>query len=410
MAHSTESVAGHAEAPPHVPKELVWHNSIESFARELDDPFLSVSRLHDDPRDIVFATLGRHPGWVPTRFKIIEEVFAKHEIFSSAYHSEMEELLGVQWRLNPIEIDPPAHRSYRQILQPHFQPTAINALTPRIHEICRELIASFEDRGHCEFVGEFASLLPAYMFLALMGMPRENVNELLAWEKAYLQGETRSERMLAARRILALQEAFIAERRAEPREDLTSAIVAAQIDGRPIRHDEYMGMCYVLYLAGLDTVMSSLGWIMRTLVCNAELQGHLRACPADIPAAIEELLRAHGITATRRMVAKDCLFHGVEMKQGDIILAPTYLAGRDPREFPDPHRIDLARKSRHLSFATGVHNCLGVHLARRELRIVVEEFLARFGNLRVPDGEFVTFHTTGVWGVDRLPLTWDGGI
>jgi cytochrome P450 len=103
----------------------------------------------------------------------------------------------------------------------------------------------------------------------------------------------------------------------------------------------------------------------------------------------------------------DLEFHGVPMKSGDRILLPTYLAGRDPAQFPNPDVVDPNRRPRHLTFATGIHFCIGAHLARREIRIVLEEILSRFRNIRIPEGETPTWQTDGVWSMTRLPLIWD---
>ena len=147
---------------------------------------------------------------------------------------------------------------------------------------------------------------------------------------------------------------------------------------------------------------------MRHLAGDALLQKRLRANPEDIPPAVDEFSRAFGVAAPGRTVANDFTFHGVSMRRGDTVLLPTYLASRDPRAFENPHVIDIDRRARNnLSFATGPHTCLGMHLARREIRIVLQELLARLQNIRMAAGESYEFHTGSVLGIDRLPLVWE---
>lgn len=394
--------------PDHVPPELYWDHDINQFAAELDDPFLAVSRLYDGP-DMIFARGASRgmPGWIPTRYALIEEVFMDADRFMSGDSNDAAELLGVAWRLNPLEIDPPAHRAYRQILQPWFQPSAINKLEPKVRQIAQDLIADFENDGGCEFISQFAELFPSYIFLELMGMPRSMLPRFLEWENAFMRAPTVAERVAAARAIKDYLESYIEERRGDPRDDLVTAILQAEIDGRPLDEGEIMGMCMVLYLGGLDTVMSSLGWYFRHLASHPELQERLRNNPDEIPGVVDDLLRAYGVTGTRRTATRDTEVGGVAIKQGDWVLVPTYLASRDPQQYADPHNVDPARKARHLTLAIGVHNCLGIHLAKREIKIVLEEWLSRFRNIRIPEGETATWHTEGVWGVSRMPLTWD---
>jgi len=154
-------------------------------------------------------------------------------------------------------------------------------------------------------------------------------------------------------------------------------------------------------------VMSSLGWYFRHLACDPALQARLHDNPQDIPAAAEEFLRAFGITATRRQVIADTELNGVLMRRGDNICLPTYMSSRDPRQFVDPHRIDIDRDAPHMTLATGAHNCVGQHLARREIRVVLEAFIGRFRNIRIPKGETASWTNRQVWAVTRLPLVWD---
>lgn len=399
--------ASEHKAPDHVPPELIWNHSIDAFNRELDDPFLAASRLHDGP-DIIWAQsaiLGR-PAWVLTRHALIQEAYFDPEHFSSDRQNLAA--LGVDWKLNPLEYDPPEHHTYRKILNPFFSPRAVSVLDECVKGVCGTLIAKFEHRGSCEFVSEFAEQFPSYIFLDLMGMPREKLQDFLSWERGMLHGPEPGDRLAAMQAVLHYFDDFIAEQRKDPQAELMKGIFSARLDdGRALNHGEIMGMCYLLYIGGLDTVYSSLGWILRHLASDGPLQERLRANPQEIGQAVEELLRTYPVATTHREVKKDITFHGVLMRAGDWVLFPTYLAARDPRAYENPHVVDIDRRARHLAFATGPHTCLGMHLARRELRTVIEAFVSRFGNIRIPEGESYTYHTGGVFGVDRLPLQWE---
>jgi len=394
--------------PDHVPPELVWDHSLDKFNMELDDPFLAGCRLHEGP-DIIWATEASHgqPGWVITRHDLIEEAFLDYEHFSSQRGSNVDAVMGSAMRMLPTEVDPPEHRFYRRILTPYFTPSAISALDDKVRETCDGLIAKFADKGGCEFISDFARIYPNSIFLSLMGMPVEMLPQFLEWEDMIMRGKDQETHLKAVGAIMGYLKGFIEEQKQAPRSDLIRAITTADINGRPINDIELLGMCFLLYVAGLDTVYSTLGWVMRYLASDQALQQRLREHPEDIPQAVDEFARAFGVPSSSRMVTSDFAFHGVPMRKGDVVLLPTYLASRDPRAYENPHVVDIDRKARNVSFATGPHACVGIHLAKREMRVVVEAFVTRFRNIRIPEGEHYQFHTGGVLGVDRLPLEWD---
>jgi cytochrome P450 len=396
------------DIPDHVPRELVWDRSFDAFTAEGDDPFRAVTRLHEGPPLIWTpdASYGR-PGWIATRYDLISEVFLDHERFSGERKGMIADLVGENVRLNPIEIDPPAHHGYRRNLNPVFTPKAMAGLETAVRETCAQLIAGFREPGGCEFVGEFAVPFPTYVFLDLMGMPRERAGDFLAWEDALMRAPDPMDRVRAAQDIYEYLKGHKGRQQRAPSNALNKAIVTGAFEGRPLEHLEMMGMYYVLWVGGLDTVYSTLGWILRHLATDPVLQQRLREDRALIPAAVEEFSRAFSVVVTHREVAKDCTFQGVPLRKGEEINLPLALANRDPVEFADPHLVDIDRRPRHINFGFGVHACLGIHLAKRELRIVVEEFLARFRNIRIREGEGYRYHTGQTFGLEYLPLVWD---
>jgi cytochrome P450 len=396
--------------PGHVRPELVWEHSFDRFTAAGDDPFLAVSRLHDGP-SLVWthdAAYGR-PGWIATRQPVIADVFLDPSTFSAERKGMIAEMLGEPVLLNPIEIDPPAHHGYRRNLNPVFTPKAVGELGDAVRANCHALIDRFADAGGCDFIADFAVPFPTWIFLDLMALPRERAEDFLGWEEDLMRAADPVQRVAAARAIYAYLCEHKARQMAAPSNPLNRAIVEGTFEGRALTHHEMMGMYYVLWVGGLDTVYSTLGWAMRHLATHPELQAQLRADPALIPQAVEEFTRAFAVVITHRQIARDCLFHGASLKAGEEIHLPLALANRDPALFAEPHRIDIARRPRHLGFGTGVHSCLGVHLAKRELGTVIASFLERFSAIRLKPGEAYRYHTGRTFGVDYLPLEFEPG-
>jgi cytochrome P450 len=396
--------------PDHVPPHLRWDDSLGEFAQSGDDPFLAVSRLHDGP-DIFFArdATQQRPAWVITRHALQQEAFVDFEHFSSEGGAGLNQMLGVDWRLAPLDFDPPEHTAFRRIVNPFFTPKAVSTMAAPVRETCERLIAAFADKGGCEFIEDFATPFPSYVFLSLVGMPIEEAPQFLAWEAGLLRGETLADRAAAGLGVMHYLQRFIREQRRQPTTAFLAGLVAAELDGRPIADDDILGLLYTFYLGGLDTVYSTLGWIMQHLALDQDLQRRLRANRELIPQAVDEFCRAYSVVSTSRTVAADFTFHGVDMRKGDLVLMPLFLAGRDPRAWDDPHRIDIGRRPNALTFASGPHFCVGRHLALRELRVALESLLTRFGDIRIAPGEPYGYHTSPVYGIDRLSLILHAG-
>ena len=402
-----QATASASFAPAHVPPERVWDHSLAQFNSQLDDPFLAASRLLDGPE--VFwardAVQGR-PGWVIARHALLQEAFLDWQHFSSEGGMDLTQMLGVKWNLNPVNIDPPRHTVYRRILMPFFTPKATSYMETAVREACDRLIAQFQNRGSCDFVKDFAIPFPSYIFLALMGMPIERVSQFFAWEQSLLRGATIEERVTTARQILAYLEGHLEKQRMKPTTPLMEGIMGARIDGRPLDDGEVLGMFYTFYVGGLDTVYGTISWSMRYLATRPDFQQYLRQHPDMLPRAVDELSRLFSVVSTQRRVTEDFSFHGVGMRENDLVVMPIFIACRDPRAYPNPHEVDLGRKIPTLAFATGPHTCLGMHLARREIRIALEAFLTHFDDIHIPAGESYAYHAGSTFNVDRLPLAW----
>lgn len=404
----SEAATPAAKVPAHVPDALVWEHSYGKYLLELDDPFEAAGRLHEGP-GVIWAADASHgnPAWIITQYDLIKEAFSDSEHFSNARGEIVGSVMESDWMLLPVEADPPAHTHYRRILTPYFTPAAINQRAAEVEDLCASLLTKIKNQGQCEFIGDFASILPNSVVVSLLGMPQSMLTQFLDWEEALMRGANNSERMQAAKAIVEYLRGFIAAQRDNPGTELMQAIISGRFEDRALTDAEILGICYLLYVAGLDTVYNTMGWIMKYLTTDHQLQERLRNRPEDIPAAIEEFMRAYGVSTPSRTIVKDFDFHGVTMKRGDTVRLPTALAGRDPRAFDNPHSIDIDRKPQHITFGSGRHACIGNHLARREIRIVIEAFLNEMNNIRIPDGADLRFHTESTIGLDLLPLVWD---
>lgn len=344
--------------------------------------------------------------WVLTRYDDILAAFRDSETFSSRAIAVIEPEPAYQWI--PVMLDPPVHTTWRRLLRPLFTPVAAAVLEERITQHCVSLIDGLAARGSCDFVADFARLYPTTVFLELLGLPTERLEEFLAWEYAILHpppsGAGRAEAMGA---LTACFTELIQNRRAHPREDLISAATTFAIDGRPVTDDELLQLCILLFLAGLDTVAAQLSYTFWHLARHDADRARLVTEPDIIPDAIEEFLRVYALVLPARKLTRDVDLHGCPMKAGEMVMLPLSMATRDPRTVSAATTVDMDRPpTRHLAFGAGPHRCLGAHLARLELQIALREWHARIPDYRITPGEQPLEHASLVLGLDTLPLTW----
>jgi cytochrome P450 len=212
-------------------------------------------------------------------------------------------------------------------------------------------------------------------------------------------------RSAGAAAIGKLLRGYIADRLTAPRNDIISQIVHSKIDGRALTDDEMIGIIYLLFGGGVDTVTGSLGFHFLHLARDAELQRRLREDFSAIPRAVNELLRAYSVVNSYRRVIADTSVGGITMKAGDWVMVSLPTVNLDPEAFEDPTTVDIGRKiNRHMAFSYGTHFCLGMHLAQRELKIAYEEWLRRVPPFRL-DGTPEILSGT-LLAVRSLPLSW----
>lgn len=400
--------------PDHVPAELVIDPSpyLARFNSELD-PYGDTKDIFEKAPPIFYSNQLTGFGevdsaWVVTRLKDIREVYQNTAVFSSVDTNSLVRVTGETFCLLPNNIDPPEHTKYRMFLSPWFSPKAVAEMEARIRAVIDELIDEFAEKGACDVAYDFGRVYPVRVFLDLMGFPQDALDKFLSWEYAILHSRGDMARLQwGMREALAWVRGFIEEVRARPASNLTSYIVHGQIDGRPLTDDEIVGMVVFLWVAGLDTVAATTALMFRRLALQPELQQRLRDDPELVPAAVEEFLRMQPMVNTPRRAKQDHEIDGVPIKKGDWVIIFNSSGNFDPAEFEDPREFSLDRPSnRHLTLGGGPHRCLGSHLARRELRIALTEFLRRIPQFSMkPGASLMAF--PGLVATSHVPIVWN---
>jgi cytochrome P450 len=398
--------------PDHVPPELVrkdfsfWKTPGMAPAPN-GCPQAALSFVHDGPR-IFYAPVNTYDGfgtWVITRADDQRRILQDAETFSSNRDLFLK-ALGEDLPMVPLEIDPPDHAKYRQLLNPLLSPKRVDVMEAGARARAVDLIEGFKADGTCEALNDFAFPFAVSIFLQFLGLPRDRMMEFVGWANAQFHG-TPDERVAAMRTVIAFMHELMEARRAEPIDDFMSFLLTAQVEDRPLDEKEIIGIATLLFEAGLDTIAAAIGFGLYHLATHPEDQAKLRADPELIKPAIEELLRAYSTVQLLRRAVKDVEFEGVLIKKGDFVSCGTMIANRDPLEFPDPDRVDFERESnRHVAFAYGPHRCVGSHLARRELIIGMEEMLKRIPTFRIKAGTSPITYGGHVFGIENLVLDW----
>ena len=324
------------------------------------------------------------------------------------FSSDLQGDLDVRtYRQLPLEVDPPAHGAYRAILTPIFGRPEVAALEPRVRAVARGLVAGFAARGSAEAVHDIALPLVASSIGVAFGRPQD-VDELTSWGLETWQtgpDGTRDGAHLEA--YLARVFAEAAER---PGDDAFSRIAAGTIDGRPLSRIEMLGLGNLILAGGRDTVIGLISGAIWHLAGEPAERGRLAAEPARIATAAEELLRfLSPLPRMERITAEDVAGDWGHAAAGDIVLLGFAAANHDAGVFGDPDAIRLERSPNpHVAFGNGPHTCIGVHLARLEARLLLEELLALVPDWRLAEGARITFDQVGGARVpvrfDRLPI------
>ena len=353
--------------------------------------------------------------WLPVTHEYVHEIAYDTEHFSSrgvvvatVKPSDLPDAIPAPiGGAPPITSDPPFHQDARRILLPAFSPKTIDLWEPEIRLLCRELIADMKAADVVDAATQFAQHIPVNVIARMLGFPPEDgekfrgfVHDVL--EAINLEPGKRAEAFMALDAYIAKQ---VQDHIDNPRDDLTNFLLNAKIYDQPLSLQHVGGSIILLLIAGIDTTWSAIGSSLWHLATNPVDRRRLVDNPALMPTAIEEFLRAYAPVTMARVVKDDYNFHGNEMKQNDWVLLPFPAANRDPKEFENADQVLIDREvNRHAAFGLGIHRCLGSNLARLELRVAVEEFLAAFPDFELAPDEVVKWSVGQIRGPRELPV------
>lgn len=407
MSDSATMVSGNI-VPDHVPPDVVRALDAMPELPPNACPFANRLEMAKD-LPVFFNRADEWAGgaWIVNRAAEMRFVLSNPQIFSSKGQTGFSAMLGETWDMTPLELDPPKHSHFRELLNPWLSPPAVKRMEAGIRERCVDHMLALEGRRECEFMAEFGRPFPIAIVLQLLGLPVERMSDFVTWEYGLLHDRDLANKMGAAKAIRDYLRSLIGECRKHPRDGLVSYIVAAEVEGRLLTDDEILGTLYLLFVGGLDTVAASLGFIFRHLAENHDIQQRLRDNPATITKSVEEFIRRFSVVTCRRRCLVDTELGGVTIKAGDWVICPLSMGSLDALEFDCPEQIDLDRPlPRHFGFSFGPHFCMGSHLARREIAIALEEWLARLPMWSIKHGADVSVETKAVLGIEHLELTW----
>ena len=339
-----------------------------------------------------------------TRFEDSRRILQDPVTFCSAL--QQRDGYELDQPLLPSFSDPPEVQKYRGILLPSMTPAKVDPLEENMRSVCTDLIESFASKGSCDAVADFARKYPIAIFTEWFGLPQGRSEEFRQCAHAYLHSDI-AEQEVAWNRIREIVREQIELKRVNPRGDLLSAIARGSLDGQPIDIDIAVNLASTVFLGGLDTLPSNIGWSLRYLAEHPELRKRIAEEAHIIPAAVEEFLRRFSVANPERRATRDVEVGGSQIREGDRVKILISNADRDGAEFADPMDVNLDREgNHHIAFGAGPHRCLGSHLARHELEVGLELWHKAIPNYRVAAGQKILYHG-GVPAMENLPLEWD---
>jgi cytochrome P450 len=347
---------------------------------------------------------------VLTSASAVEFAAKKPEIFSSARAFDR---LGSPVPLVPIAIDPPDHTRFRRLLDPFFSPKKMAEREPELRRQAGELIDAVVAKGECDVVPDLATPFPSQVFLTLFGLPMADRDRLVQWKDSILEftdpssAEATPEVLAHALELFTYLTEHIAERRANTTgSDMLTQLMQNSEDGG-MSDNEILGLCFMFVLAGLDTVTSAVGFSLAKLAGDADLRHRISNDYSLIPAFIEDMLRVDGpVPFAPRVTTEEVEVAGRVVPKDSTVMLSYGSADRDPRRYKDADNVHLDSKAVHFAFGRGPHRCLGSHLARLELRLILEEWHTRIPVYALADGKEPQMPwPTGTMALKSVPLT-----
>jgi cytochrome P450 len=400
-----------AARPAHVPADLV--RDIDMYALDgIETGYHEawVALAAGMPKLVWTPLTGGH--WIAMNGPMVREIYEDLEHFSSEVIFLPKEA-GEKYAMVPTRMDPPEHTPYRQLLDTALNPARVRDLEAMIRQVAADLVDQAVAKGSCEFSAEFARVFPVRVFMAMADLPMSDAPMLagFAEDMTRPRGDTPEEMAKclgdANQGFFRYVEPIIEARMGGSGKDIITTMVNGKINGQPMEREKALGLISLLLLGGLDTVVNFLGYMMLYLARNPDKVAEIAHDDLKLRRGVEELFRRFAVVSEARMVGKDTTFHGVELKRGDMILLPTVLHGLDSAENSDPMTVDWERAApKHSFFGGGPHRCAGLHLARLEATVTLQEWLRRIPAFRLADGAKPVYQSGIVAAVDNIPLVW----
>ena len=390
-----------------VPEALHSDFDIVGDSGFLADPQqLFLDSLVRDPREIVYTP---HNGghWLVTSHEMAREILSDAELFGSfpiGIPANMEQ----RPRLIPLESDANEHRRYRRLLLPIFEPTAVARLQTGAESLAAEVLDEVLPSGEFDFLWKVAKPISMGLFVRQLGLEPERLDEFYVWETGFYRAPTAEERIACGQKIGGYLFEVVTQHVDSPKDDIVAMLLNVDVEGEKLSLEEVHAICYLLFLASIDTVATMLSFIIRHLARDAALFDSLKADRSKIADSVDEFLRMHAFINLNRICEQDTEFHGVQFRAGDNIVIPSFVTDRDKRTFADPDTFnpDRSKKERnqHHAFGAGAHKCIGLHVAKMEVRVVMEAFFQRVASLELVSEKAVTGHGSTTMGLDTLPI------
>lgn len=384
------------------------------------DPLSLCARMRQEaPVARVLSPTQHVPMWIVSRYKDTQELLRDTRFTKDRYKLADEDRLRYfrveeigQIDKHMLNSDPPVHSRLRALVSQAFTARRVEALRPRITAISQRLLEAFPPGGSVDLLEAFAFPLPITVIAELLGVPAEDQPRFREWTTTLLSPPRSNNLEPLRKTAVQLQQyfqGFLARRRAEPRDDLTSALLSAEEQGERLTAVELTSMVFLLMVAGHETTVNLITNGVWALLRHPDQLERLRAEPALIESAVEEMLRYCGPVrhTTSRFALQDTEFLGQTIPAGEMIMASLLSANHDPEQFTEPERFTVTRTpNRHLSFGSGIHFCLGAPLARLEAMTAINLLLERLPRLRLAVAPSTLRWRTGllIHGLEQLPV------
>jgi len=391
--------------------ETVVYNPYDWQTQE--DPYPVYRRLREE------APVYRNPEldfWALARHADVQAAFRDPVRFSNTQgvSLEREQVREARVVMSFLAMDPPEHGRVRALVNRGFTPRRVRDLEPSIRALATHYIDAFVEKGECDFIAEFAGKLPMDVVSEMVGVPASDRDELRAWADLVLHREEGNpnvppEGMTAAANLLGYFSKHVATNRAKPRDDLTGALIQAELDGDHLADADIVAFLFLMIIAGNETTTKLLANALYWLGRNPEERAKVDADPALVPAWAEETLR---YDPSSQLIARtttcDVEVRGHTIPEGARVGLLIGSANRDELAFEDPDAFDVHRNtSNSMAFGQGTHFCLGASLARLEARVALEEIQRRIPGWRVREEGLVRVHSSNVRGFAAFPIEFE---